>query len=92
MPPEAQPRSLDDLRRDLTDKLGELHRRATHAKHALSPSTYWQSPWLRVGLGLVGGLVIGGQLRGVTRGGVLRAIAFVGLGAIVGRSLLEERT
>jgi hypothetical protein len=92
MTPEASARSLEDLRKDLTDKLGELHRRATHAKHALTPSTYWQNPWLRVGLGLVGGLVVGSQLRGVTRGGVMRAIAFVGLGVIVGRSLLEDRT
>jgi hypothetical protein len=84
--PPNPPRSLDELHRDLTEKLGELHRRATHARVVLSPSTYWRSPALRVGLGVVAGLVVGSRLPRMTRAGVLRALAFAALGAIASRA------
>jgi hypothetical protein len=42
---------IEELRTNLSEKLGELHRRAKHTKEILSPSTYWQNPWVRVGIG-----------------------------------------
>ena len=43
---------IDELRGNLTEKLGELHRRATRARVVLSPSTYWDNLWVRVGIGV----------------------------------------
>lgn len=75
---EARERSVDELRDSLTEKLGELHRRAVHAKQVVTPATYLDNPWTKVGLALVTGFVVGDQLK---RGGVLGTLALLGLGA-----------
>jgi hypothetical protein len=59
MPNPETTHELDELRDNVTAKLGELHRRATHARLALSPSSYWRQPWLRLGLGVALGYAIG---------------------------------
>ncbi|MEP6863061.1 MAG: hypothetical protein ABJE66_20715 [Deltaproteobacteria bacterium] len=59
MPNRQTSEELDELRDNITAKLGELHRRATHARLALSPSSYWRQPWFRLGLGVVIGFAIG---------------------------------
>ena len=78
-----QTRSVDELRDALTDKLGELHRRAVHAKDVVTPATYLANPWLRIGIGLVAGAVVGDQVK---RGGLSGALALLGLGALAGRA------
>ena len=76
-------RSVDELRDALTEKLGELHRRAVHAKHVVTPATYFANPWTKLGLALVAGVVVGDQLK---RGGVLGTFALLGLGAAAYRA------
>lgn len=82
-----QPKSVDELREALNAKLGELHRRAVHVKEVVTPATYVANPWLRIGLGLVAGAVVGDQAR---RGGLAGTLALLGLGAIVGRALTSH--
>lgn len=76
-------RSLEELRSGLNDKLGELHRRANHAKDAFSPSTYLANPWVRLGLAFGAGFLVGSRLRGTASGGILHTIVRAGLGAAV---------
>ena len=78
-----QARTVDEVRDALNEKLGELHRRAVHAKQVVTPATYVANPWLRIGVGLVAGAVVGDQVR---RGGLAGALALLGLGAIAGRA------
>lgn len=46
-------------RRGLADKLGELQRRGARLRAALSPSSYLPSPWLRIGISIGVGYLIG---------------------------------
>lgn len=78
-----QVRSVDELRDALTEKLGELHRRAVHAKEVVTPATYVANPWMRIGVGLVAGAVVGDQVK---RGGLAGALALLALGALAGRA------
>ena len=80
-PPQA--RSVDELRDSLTEKLGELHRRAVHAKEVVTPATYVANPWVRIGVGLFAGALVGDQVK---RGGLAGTLALVGLGALAGRA------
>jgi hypothetical protein len=81
---KPEERSIDDLREDLTAKLGELHRRAVHAKAVVTPGTYLANPWLRLGAGLVAGAIVAQQVR---RGGLLGALALTALGGAISRAV-----
>jgi hypothetical protein len=48
-----------DSRERLALKLVELQRRVTRARTLLSPRTYLDSPWIRVGVGIVVGYLLG---------------------------------
>ena len=75
-------RKIEDLRTDLTDKLGELHRRARHARAVLSPSTYWKNPWIRLGIGVAIGFALRGRRDSVapqTHEGLAHAVIRAGL-------------
>jgi hypothetical protein len=76
---------IDDLRHDLAEKLGELHRRAVHTKQVLSPSTYWNNSWIRLGIGAAVGFALGSYRRGAARTheGLVHSIVRAGLGAAV---------
>jgi len=50
---------IELARRGLTDKLDELRRRAKLIRTRLSPSTYWNMPILRFGVGLAAGYALG---------------------------------
>jgi hypothetical protein len=89
---------LENLRSNLTAKLGELHRRAVHAKRTLSPATYLDQPWVRYGvaaaIGLAAGYVLGGRKSSaagtVSDGivhGIVRAALSAGAAALVSRAL-----
>jgi hypothetical protein len=92
-------RKIEQLRRDLTEKLGELRRRAADAKLVLSPSTYWRSPQIRIAIGFAIGFAIGARRPAAAevgaREGLLRAIVRTGLcaaaSALVTRSLSPSR-
>ena len=79
-----QERSVDELRDSLNAKLNELHRRAVHAKQVVTPATYVANPWLRIGLALAAGALVGDQAR---RGGLAGTLALLGLGALAGRAI-----
>lgn len=73
---------VEELRGSLTEKLGELHRRATHAKVVFSPSTYWKSPWIRLGVGAAIGYAITRRNNANrTHEGLVHAIVRAGLSA-----------
>ena len=55
--------NVDELRAKLTEKLGELHRRANHATELMSPLRYWRDPLVRFGIGVAIGFVIAGSRR-----------------------------
>src|SRR3954471_14961141 len=90
-------RHIDELRGNLTEKLGELHRRATHVKLALSPSTYWNNPWIRIGIGAAIGFALVDRRPAAARTheGLVHAIVRAGLcaaaSALVARSLAVPR-
>lgn len=46
-------------RRGLSSKLGELQHRAARVRATLSPLSYLASPWVRVGIGLGVGYLLG---------------------------------
>jgi hypothetical protein len=81
MPDSETTKKLDDLRTNLTDKLGELHRRATHAKLVLSPWSYWKNPWVRLGIGAAVGFVLGQRSTGRTHESLAHAVVRAGLSA-----------
>lgn len=75
-------KSIDELRAGLSDKLEELHRRANRATQVLAPSTYWNDPVVRFGIGVAVGLAIG--MRGERKdgeGGLLYSMMRAGLSA-----------
>lgn len=83
IPAPAHERSVDELRDSLNEKLGELHRRAVHAKQVVTPATYFDNPWTKLGLALVAGVIVGDQMK---RGGVFGTLALLGLGAAAYRT------
>jgi ElaB/YqjD/DUF883 family membrane-anchored ribosome-binding protein len=82
---ETKP-ELAELRDSVTAKLGELHRRATQARIALSPSNYLRQPWLRIGLGVAIGYAIGRRAFPTSAGAhetIGHAVVRAGLSAAV---------
>lgn len=59
----ASQAEVDALRANLDEKLAELKRRAVHAKEVLTPATYLQSPWVRVGIAAAVGFALGASSR-----------------------------
>jgi len=76
-------RNIEDLRASLSDKLEELHRRASTVTKVLTPSTYWNDPVVRFGLGVAIGLVVGsrGRAPSASHEGLVHAIVRAGLTA-----------
>ena len=91
-PDRTHDRTIDELRISLADKLGELHRRASHAKLALSPATYWHNPWVRLGIGVAIGFAVGHRRRASTRTheGLLHAIVRAGLSAAASALVVQS--
>jgi hypothetical protein len=85
-------RNIEDLRASLADKLEELHRRASTVTRVLSPSTYWNDPVVRFGIGVAIGLIVGsrGRANAATHEGLAHAIVRAGLTAAT--SALITRT
>jgi hypothetical protein len=84
MPTPETTHELDELRDNVTAKLGELHRRATQVRVALSPSSYWRQPWLRLGLGIAIGYAIGRRASATSPGTnetIVHAVLRAGLSA-----------
>jgi hypothetical protein len=83
---------IEELRASLGDKLAEIQRRAVHAKHLLTPSTYWSNPWVRLGIGVAIGYAFGSRRRNgdSSHEGLVHSIVRSGLGAAV--SVLVGRT
>lgn len=54
---------IEQLRGSLSEKLAELHRRATETRELLTPAHYWRSPWLKVGAGVALGMMVAGGRR-----------------------------
>jgi hypothetical protein len=87
-------RTIEDLRTHLSEKLEELHRRASTASQALAPATYWRDPWVRFGLGVVLGLALAGRRRGSGPESLVHAVVRAGLtattSALVTRALTDR--
>ncbi|MDB4963554.1 MAG: hypothetical protein JWP01_3553 [Myxococcales bacterium] len=84
---------IEELRSRIGDKLAEIQRRAAHAKELVTPSTYWNNPWVRLGLGVVIGYAFGSRRRdgdGSSHEGLVHSVVRSGLGAAV--SVLVGRT
>ena len=88
-------RKIEELRTSLTEKLGELHRRATSAKETLSPWHHWKNPWVRIGIGAVIGFAVGRRrpAEARTHESLVHSIVRAGLSAaaavLVTRSLAK---
>ncbi|MEJ7597405.1 MAG: hypothetical protein WKG01_05800 [Kofleriaceae bacterium] len=54
---------IAEARTRLSANLGALQQRLTRARVLTSPGTYLRSPWLKVGLGLVAGYLVGRPSR-----------------------------
>ena len=85
---------IEELRSSIGDKLAEIQRRAAHAKDLLTPSTYWNNPWVRLGIGVVIGYAFGSRRRdgdGSSHEGLIHSVVRSGLGTaasvLVGRTL-----
>ena len=67
----------------MADKLEELHRRASTVTKVLTPSTYWNDPVVRFGIGVAIGLLVGsrGRSSSATHEGLAHAIVRAGLTA-----------
>jgi hypothetical protein len=76
-------RNIEELRASLSDKLAELHRRASRATRVLTPSTYWDDPVVRFGIGVAIGLMVGsrGRSASASHEGWFHAIVRAGLTA-----------
>lgn len=58
-------------RSGIADKLGELQQRGARVRAALSPLTYLANPWLRIGIGIGVGYLLGSRRRSTARPQVL---------------------
>lgn len=76
-------RNIEDLRASLADKLEELQRRANTVTKVLTPSTYWNDPMVRFGIGVALGLLVGsrGRASSTSHEGLAHAIVRAGLTA-----------
>ncbi len=76
-------RNIEELRTSLSDKLEELHRRASTVTRVLTPTTYWNDPMVRFGIGVAIGLLVGsrGRASTATHEGLFHAIVRAGLSA-----------
>jgi hypothetical protein len=81
------------VRDRLGARLTELQRRVTHARTIMSPRTYFDNPWVRAGLGVAVGYLLGSPGRSAAdaaqRGrdqpeGLLRAMVRTGLMTLAG--------
>jgi hypothetical protein len=72
--------------RGLVDKLRELQRRARVAKTMLTPSTYLDNPWVRLGLAATVGYLVG---RGRSEAQVMGPLGRQILGTVA-RGLVER--
>jgi hypothetical protein len=82
---------VDVLRANLDEKLAELKRRAVHAKEVLTPATYLQNPWVRIGIAAAVGFAIGAGARRDGGEGLFHSILRAGLssaGVVVVQKLL----
>lgn len=76
---------IEQLRGALGEKLSELHRRASVVKRRLTPSTYWENPWVRFGVGAAIGFALAHRRRsqpGVHEG-LFHAMVRAGLSAAI---------
>jgi|GEM_PF-6979929 len=76
-------RNIEELRASLSDKLEELHRRASTVTKVLTPTTYWNDPVVRFGIGVALGLMVGsrGRASDASHEGLFHAIVRAGLTA-----------
>lgn len=74
-------KAIEELRQGLQDKLEELHRRANRATQVLTPSTYWNDPVVRFGIGVAIGLAIGTRGKARDGDGLLYSMVRAGLTA-----------
>ncbi len=77
-------RNIEDLRASLAEKLEELHRRASRVTRVLTPTTYWNDPVVRFGIGVAIGLAVGARRRAstaATHEGLVHAVVRAGLTA-----------
>ncbi len=75
-------RELDELRLSLTEKLGDLHRKANAAADLITTAMrYWHNPGVRFGVGVVLGFALGGGKHkpGDSSEGLVRAVIRAGL-------------
>lgn len=59
MATESNSARIARARARLAANLGELQQRLTHARKLVSPRTYLANPWLKVGLGVAVGYLVG---------------------------------
>jgi hypothetical protein len=50
---------IAEVRSRLAANLGELHDRVNRARRLMSPRTYLDNPWIRLGLGVAAGYLVG---------------------------------
>jgi hypothetical protein len=50
---------IAEVRSRLAANLGELHDRVNRARRLMSPRTYLDNPWVRLGLGVAAGYLVG---------------------------------
>jgi hypothetical protein len=77
----AEDLQIELARRDLSDKLDELRRRAHQLRTWMSPATYWNMPMLRFGVGFVVGYALGRRPASAGSPSMLRAVIRAGLAA-----------
>ncbi|MEO8846332.1 MAG: hypothetical protein ABI591_26940 [Kofleriaceae bacterium] len=75
----ASQAEVDALRANLDEKLAELKRRAVHVKEVLTPATYLESPWVRVGIAAAVGFALGAGARRDGGEGLFHSILRAGL-------------
>lgn len=86
-------KTIDELRAGLSDKLEELHRRANRATQVMAPSTYWNDPVVRFGIGVAVGLALG--MRGERKdgeSGILYSVVRAGLSAAASALITKAMT
>jgi hypothetical protein len=54
---------IAEVRSRLAANLGELHDRVNRARRLMSPRTYLDNPWVRLGLGVAAGYLVGSRRK-----------------------------
>ena len=67
-------RRIAQAKLGLDEKLSELQRRVDHTKEALSPRHLLANPWVRVGLGAVGGFLAARLMARIAIGAAAKKI------------------